>query len=341
MARHTPLFMAFDCILSCNFVIFAAQNLTFIHMRIYHLVLSLTLLLSQHIHNASAQAKWNQTYQDYIDRYSEMAIEQMLRHNIPASITLSQGLIESAAGRSALTRRSNNHFGIKCHSSWRGKRTYHDDDAAGECFRVYDNVRDSYEDHSLFLVKQPRYSRLFSLSRTDYKGWARGLKSCGYATDPQYPNKLIQIIELYNLNKLDHAKSYNHYLAHLSGKGGYPDNNPHVVKAYNDNYYIIARAGDTFKTLAQETGVSARKLAKYNERPSKYAPIAAGDIIYLKKKRSRCAKDYRHKPHTIKPGESMYTISQMYGVTLKSLYKHNRLDPAAYQAKPGDVLWLY
>ena len=146
--------------------------------------------------NLLGQAKWNVTYQTYIDQYKDIAIEEMLRYNIPASITLAQGLFESAAGQSRLALYSNNHFGIKCHD-WTGRSVRHDDDELQECFRAYDNVRQSYEDHSKFLVNKPRYRSLFSLPRTDYKGWARGLKAAGYATNPQYANKLIEIIELY------------------------------------------------------------------------------------------------------------------------------------------------
>ena len=165
--------------------------------------------------NLSAQPKWNSVYQNYIDQYKDLAIEQMLRYNIPASITLAQGLLESGAGRSQLTRSGNNHFGIKCHG-WKGRRTYHDDDAAGECFRAYDNAKQSYEDHSKFLSTQQRYSRLFALSRTDYKGWAKGLKHCGYATNPNYASQLIQIIEVYRLNLYDKATSYDRFMAHHS-----------------------------------------------------------------------------------------------------------------------------
>ena len=163
-----------------------------------------------------AQLKWNQAYQTYINQYKDLAIEQMLRYRIPASITLAQGLFESAAGRSDLVRQGNNHFGIKCHN-WTGPTQYHDDDARGECFRVYQDARDSYEDHSKFLARQPRYARLFELSQHDYKGWARGLKACGYATNPQYASKLIQIIELYKLNQYDKAKRYDRFMATHSG----------------------------------------------------------------------------------------------------------------------------
>lgn len=274
-----------------------------------------------------AQIRWNQTYQTYINQYKDLAIEQMLRYRIPASITLAQGLFESAAGRSDLVRQGNNHFGIKCHN-WTGPTQYHDDDARGECFRVYQDARDSYEDHSKFLACQPRYARLFQLSQRDYKGWARGLKACGYATNPQYANKLIQIIELYKLNEYDKAKRYDRFMAAHSGTDQ-PVNAEgllHPIHIFNKNYYLYAREGDTFKSIGKEVGISWRKLARYNER-DKHTILRKGDIIYLKKKRSKAPKQYKGRPHVIKPGESMYVISQKYGIRLEKLYKMNHLDP--------------
>ena len=150
--------------------------------------------------SAFGQIKWNQTYQQYFNQYKDVAIEQMQRYNIPASITLAQGVFESGAGRSELAVRGNNHFGIKC-NGWTGRKTYHDDDEDNECFRAYDSAYESYEDHSRFLVNSPRYRQLFSLKKTDYKGWAKGLKAAGYATNPQYANKLIEIIQLYKLRR--------------------------------------------------------------------------------------------------------------------------------------------
>ncbi|WP_374685243.1 glucosaminidase domain-containing protein [uncultured Prevotella sp.] len=301
-------------------------------------VLALVCLLFS-IQGASAQMKWNSAYQSYIDQYKDLAIEQMLRYNIPASITLAQGLFESAAGRSNLTRSGNNHFGIKCHG-WTGKRTYHDDDAAGECFRAYDNARQSYEDHSRFLATQSRYARLFSLKRTDYRGWARGLKQCGYATNPQYASKLTQIIELYGLNKYDRATTYDRFIAkHASEESPGPDGVRYVIKAYNDNYYVIAKKGETFKSLGKELGISGRKLAKYNER-DKRETLDDGDVIYLKKKRNKAERNFKNRPHTVKAGESMYSIAQKYGIRLKSLYKKNRLSPD-YNIRVGDKLRVY
>ena len=282
-----------------------------------------------------AQMKWNQTYQTYINQYKDLAIEQMLRYRIPASITLAQGLFESAAGRSDLVRQDNNHFGIKCHTSWMGPKQYHDDDARGECFRVYSDAKESYEDHSQFLARQSRYASLFNLSTSDYKGWARGLKQCGYATNPQYANKLIQIIELYKLHEYDKAKRYDKFMAEHSGTDQ-PINAQgllHPIHLFNDNYYLYARERDTFKGIGKEVGISWKKLAKYNER-DKNDILHKGDIIYLKKKRKKAPKQYKKRPHIVQAGESMYGISQKYGIRLKNLYKMNGLDPD-FKIYPG------
>lgn len=300
---------------------------------------SLLLIVALLPLNMAAQMKWNSAYQTYIDQYKDLAIEQMLRYNIPASITLAQGLLESAAGRSDLTRGGNNHFGIKCHG-WEGRKVYHDDDERNECFRAYNNAKESYEDHSRFLATQTRYARLFSLSKTDYKGWARGLKACGYATNPRYADKLIQIIELYSLFQYDKAEKYDKFMAnHTSTDRPGPDGTLHQIKIYNKNYYLIAKTGDTFKSLSKEVGISSHKLAKYNERRKKDV-LAQGDIIYLKKKRTKAEKKYKHVPHTVKAGESMYSIAQLYGIRLKSLYKKNGLT-TDYQIKVGDKLRVY
>lgn len=144
------------------------------------------------------QNKSNST-QDYINTYTKIAIEQEKQYGIPACITLAQGILESGSGRSRLATEANNHFGIKCHNDWKGKKIYKDDDKKNECFRVYDNAEQSYIDHSLFLVGKKRYAELFQLKITDYKGWAKGLKKAGYATNPKYPQLLIDIIELYDL----------------------------------------------------------------------------------------------------------------------------------------------
>ena len=303
--------------------------------------LSLFLFASLlNISNVSAQMRWNSIYQSYIDQYKNLAIEEMLRYNIPASITLAQGIFESSAGRSELTVKGNNHFGIKCHG-WGGNTIYHDDDERNECFRAYDNAKQSYEDHSKFLSQNTRYRSLFSLQRTDYRSWARGLKACGYATNPVYADKLIELIELYKLYELDRAEHYDKF---MSKRGGYDKPITHgmtllPIKIYNKNYYIIARAGDTFKKIGQEVDLSYRKIAKYNER-NKNDVLQPGEVIYLKKKQKHADKAYKGRPHIVKPNDSMYSIAQFYGIRLKSLYKMNHLSPD-YQLRVGDVLRVY
>ena len=280
----------------------------------------------------------NSAYEDYINRYKDIAIEQMMKHHIPASITLAQGLLESGAGKSLLTVSSNNHFGIKCHNEWTGRRFYKDDDIKDDCFRVYDNARESFEDHSKFLLR-PRYQSLFSLKTTDYKGWARGLKACGYATNPQYADKLIGLIELYGLYEYDYAKKYDKFIATHSGANTSGHYANHRIYYRNKNYYLVANGGETFKSLAEEVGVSYRKLAKYNERDKKDV-LSKGDIVYMEKKRSKAEKMYKNQPHVVRANESLYDIAQLYGIRLKYLYKKNGL-PLDYVPRPGDRLRVY
>ncbi len=275
----------------------------------------------------SAQTR-NKHYEQYIHKYKDLAVEQMSRYKIPASITLAQGLLESGAGRSELTKRSNNHFGIKCGGNWNGKTTSYDDDARGECFRVYKNARESYEDHSRFLVNRPRYAALFKLKITDYKGWARGLKKAGYATNPNYANSLIQIIELYSLQQYDKS----------SGKRSKSSEPivPHETYLSNELLYIVARDGDTFKSLSDEFDISKRKLIKYNDLYKDYQ-LQEGDIIYLQKKNRKALKP--HIIHKVEAGESMHSIAQRYGMRLDNLYKLNK-KTEDYIPEAGDYLRL-
>ena len=296
-----------------------------------YLIIGVVFLLSLSL---NAQIKWNSAYQTYIDQYKDLAIAEMLKYNIPASITLAQGLLESGAGKSRLARESNNHFGIKCHD-WLGSTTYHDDDEKQECFREYRDVFESYEDHSKFLARQPRYRSLFNLKRTDYKGWAKGLKRCGYATSPTYAKQLINIIELYKLYRYDNAKNYDKFMVQRSSVKTHV-NSLHPIHIYNKNYYVKVREGDTFRSIADEVGISYKKLAQYNER-DKNDRLEPGEIIYLKKKQKKADKVYRNRPHRVKEGESMYSIAQNYGIRLSSLYKMNKLGPD-YSIKVGDYL---
>lgn len=287
-----------------------------------------------------AQMRWNQTYQLYINQYKDLAIKEMLRYKIPASITLAQAIFESGAGQSRLARLGNNHFGIKCHD-WTGRTIAENDDAIGECFRAYDNPLHSFEDHSKFLTNSMRYRQLFSLPLTDYKGWAHGLKVCGYATNPLYGYKLIELIELYHLNAFDYAQKYDDFMADeaSSRKNVNLKMALHPIAIFNKNYYIRVRRGDTFKLIGEEIGISYRKIAKYNER-DKDDKLEEGEIIYLKKKQKRAPKAFQNKPHIVKSGESLYIISQIYGIRLSSLYKLNHFDEE-HSIKVGDVIRVY
>lgn len=290
------------------------------HLRNLGLLLSLFAFLT-----VQGQSR-NKQYEDYIKKYRDIAVEEMKRYHIPASITLAQGLLESGAGYGTLARKSNNHFGIKCGSDWRGKTVKHDDDARNECFRVYKDPKDSYRDHSKFLAGKQRYAFLFDLKITDYKGWARGLKKAGYATNPRYAHQLIDIIERYDLDKYDK-------------KGGLKwmkeNPNPHEPYIANGLLYIIARQGDTWKNLSKEFDISKRKLRKYNDLYKGYE-LQEGDILYLEKKNRKAPKGMY--VHVLRNGESMYSISQKYGIRLKRLYKMNKMDFGDAAPKVGTIL---
>jgi LysM repeat protein len=290
-----------------------------------------------------SQVKWNADYQAYIDQYKDIAIEEMAQYRIPASITLAQGLLESGAGKSYLSKCGNNHFGIKSHG-WSGRTIRHDDDKKQESFRAYDSVRESYEDHSKFIANRERYQRLFSLKTTDYVGWAKGLKACGYATNPQYAQRLISIIETYKLYQYDTMKPQR--IVQEVSKNKEEENytrrvtyKVHQINAFNQNYYVYARKGDSFESIGKEVGVSASNLAKYNEREVSDR-LNEGDVIYLHKKQKKADRRFKDYVHVVKQGESMYTIAQKYGIRLSSLYKINKLDED-YQIRVGDQLKVY
>ena len=270
----------------------------------------------------------NKQYEDYIKKYRELAVEEMKKYHIPASITLAQGLLESGAGQSTLARKSNNHFGIKCGSDWNGKTVSHDDDARGECFRAYKHPKESYEDHSKFLAGRPRYASLFKLNITDYKGWARGLKKAGYATNPRYADQLIGIIELYGLHQYDTKDGL---------KWMKENPNPHQPYIANGLVYIVVRAGDSWKSISKEFNVSQSKLRKYNDLYKGYA-LQVGDILYLEKKNKKADKE--HIVHVLRAGESMYSISQKYGIRLKNLYKLNKMHENDPAPEVGTILRL-
>lgn len=287
-------------------------------------------------------AQKNEAYVRYIDTYKYMAIDQMQRHRIPASITLAQGIIESNAGRSMLATEANNHFGIKVGTSWVGPYVTKNDDRIGEKFRKYDSVEESYEDHSIFLQRQ-RYASLFNLAPTDYEGWAYGLKAAGYATNPQYPALLIGIIEYYDLAQYDHqridySKTLDNHVANTSQAQNAKHVITHTPKLCNDVAYVIANKDDSYELIAYETGIKASKLRKYNEVSSCAQP-KPGTIVYLAKKKDHVAAPIRHAFHRIEVGESIHSISQRYGIRMKNIYKWNKL-PADYRPTPDDLLLM-
>jgi len=296
----------------------------------------------------------------YITSFADLAMSEMRRTGVPASITLAQGIIESDYGRSRLAREANNHFGIKCHNNWTGRRIYHDDDRRNECFRRYRDVSESYIDHSDFLRMASRYSFLFELDAGDYKAWARGLKKAGYATNPRYANMLIDMIERNNLHVYDElvisgrkvgkagiydavsgANKYVQEPAITVGSEGLRDetfviSRENRKKVRNRIEYIIVREDDSFNILAEEFELLRWEIYRYNELDDD-AQLEPGQVLYIqpKRKRAEAGNDY----HIVKEGETMYTISQLYGIKLKALYDKNRMEPGSEPA-PGTELWL-
>jgi len=281
--------------------------------------------------NAFAQKKLK-SYLNYIDDYYVLAVRQMVKYKIPASITLSQALLESGAGLSELSRSSNNHFGIKCHADWTGDRIYRRDDNPNDCFRVYSTVEDSYEDHSMFLAQHPRYAVLFSYGVKDYESWARGLQECGYATDKGYANKLITYIEDYELYKYD-------YFSQSTVKSSSGKQQPRMRPTYITYglLYVEAEANDSFEKIAYDMGFKVKNLLKYNDVPAADFPLKKGDVVYLEKKKKKADKP--HSLYVVKVGDSMHRISQHYGIRLKNLYKINK-KKSDFIPTEGDVLKL-
>lgn len=286
-----------------------------------------------------AQEKPLNDSEKYVQQYSVIAVEQMTRHGIPASITLAQGLLESGAGKSELATEANNHFGIKADSRWNGRTYSHLDNGNWHKFRVYNSAEKSYEDHSLFLVGNSRYSALFKLDRTDYKGWARGLKNAYYAEDREYDKKLISIIERYGLHRYDNytvADARKEQRKENTKENSIASESKEILLA-NGLPYVIADDGDTYASLSRQTGISKRKIRKYNELYKEYI-FKEGDIVYLKSKNKKAVRG--HDFHTTKSGESLYRISQIYGIKLKALYKMNPQYVSYTTLKVGDVVRL-
>jgi len=294
------------------------------------------------------------TASDYIATYKHCAIREMKEYNIPASIILAQGILETNCGNSMLTRQSNNHFGIKCHKDWTGDTIHVDDDAPNECFRKYRNAEESYRDHSLFLKLRSRYAFLFSIPVTDYKGWAYGLQKAGYATNKQYAESLIRIIEENHLYEFDGGSASIAQMKSVKEKlfscghflQGYvqpsPDTfelvktTPNGRKIYKNNglKFIFAQKDDNYLSLAKEFNIYAFQILKYNDLSKEYC-LQEGQMIYLERKKRKAAMDF----HQVKPNENLYSVSQLYGIKLKILSKKNRLN-SDDAIQPEQKLWL-
>lgn len=273
----------------------------------------------------------------YINKYKNVAIQQMKQYRIPASITLAQGILESGSGRSDLSVKANNHFGIKCTSDYKGKTYYKKDNKLRDCFRVYSDAAESFRDHSLFLTTRKHYSPLFELKITDYKGWAKGLKKCGYATNPKYPELLIEVIEQNKLyqydredfnddrreNKVDDNDNRNGRNEENKQK----DSKPEGVDIRNaDNRVEIngvrcvkVKTGETFYSLSKKYGISVSELKTLNDFPDNYT-LKVGEYVFLKRKR----RNYRALDfHIVQSGETLLSISQYYAIQKNQLVKRN------------------
>ena len=284
------------------------------------------------------------TPEQYIKTYSDTAVSEMIRSGVPASITLAQGLLESASGTSSLAVNANNHFGIKCGSLWRGRTTRYDDDRKNECFRAYDSAEDSFRDHSDFLRYSDRYKFLFDLQPGDYKGWAYGLKKAGYATDPAYPRKLIDLIERYGLTSYDNLEE-GEVLPETPVAIERPKPLPEGEKmrfslsreAFSQNGvpFIYAAQGETYASIAKAYHLFPGEILRFNDA-SKDDRLLPGDVVYLQAKKKKAP---RGLDKYIADGESLRDISQRFAVRLRSLCKKNALGPG-YVTAPGDEILL-
>lgn len=305
----------------------------------------------------------------YIEQFAALAVTEMYRSGVPASITLAQGLLESGYGLSELAVKGNNHFGIKCHNNWDGGRMYYDDDKRGECFRKYSSPEQSYRDHSDFLRYRERYSFLFDYRITDYKAWAYGLKKAGYATDPAYPKKLIKLIEDYRLYEYDTKPAAFAGQAADSGKKRSKTERKAAVNAVvpespsqigrvqpltqeqrndfsfsvsremfsqNGVPFVYASEGETYQTIAASNNLFLRELLKFNDL-KRDVPLEPGTVVYLQAKKKQAVKGL--DKHVMEEGETMREISQRYAVRLKSLYKMNGMTDLDVP-REGDIIKL-
>ena len=319
------------------------------------LILLPTLLLAQRI-----------TPDEYIQTYKVIAMREMRDHQIPASITLAQGILESGAGNSALAREAKNHFGIKCHRDWTGDTFYADDDEENECFRKYTNAEESYRDHSAFLRNNKRYASLFELDITDYEGWAKGLKAAGYATNPKYAQLLIDRIRLYGLPRYDSialgwldegsplfAERDENLTDEMReerlGEFAYSPSNRSVFPLadmtadgrfiYENNgvRFVFAKEGETPEQMARDMGIKFKKFCDYNllKHPDEVI-FHSGDVVYLAKLKRF---NWKAKKYTVQGGESLRDVALRFAVKPERILKLNGLDKNAH-LYTGQEIWL-
>ena len=301
------------------------------------------ILFSLFSFNALAQRL---TIEEYVEQFKDIAMNEMRRSGVPASITLAQGILESENGNSELVKKSNNHFGIKCKSNWTGESVTHDDDASGECFRAYTNAADSYRDHSDFLKANQRYASLFKLDPTDYAGWAKGLKKAGYATNPRYPELLIKYIEQNNLqqysllvlnklpetevaaeiaagndNKIDQQATVSESrplpaapIASVSPEAG-------KIISINNTKCVFVKKGTSLLAIADKNNISLSKLMEFNDM-TEDGLLDKDQYIYLAKKSKAGEQEF----YLVQPGETLKDVAQLKGIQLKYLLEYNNLN---------------
>ena len=309
----------------------------------------------------SAKAQQAEFVNDYIARFRDIAIHEMQRTGVPASIKLAQGIHESMAGQSDLVSRSNNHFGIKCKSNWKGESVSHTDDAPDECFRKYADPEESYRDHSDFLKKNQRYAFLFNLDPADYEAWAKGLKKAGYATNPRYPQLIIKIINDYNLQHFSLiamgkiADDKQRWVAinedvndknilttpalrkekasvqHVNSINQYPSG----VFKINSSRVIFAKKGTSFLSIAQQHNISLTKIFEFNDGMKELSLVPFDQLIYLQRKRKTGHQDQ----HIVISGETTFDIAQQHGIRLENLLSLNHLVEGMVPA-PGERIYL-
>jgi len=330
------------------------------HLIVFHLLIAASLISCKSTKPLASSGKAPSVSsarapgERYISMYKDIAISEMRRTGVPASITLAQGMVESDYGRSRLASAGNNHFGIKCHNGWTGGTIYHNDDRRNDCFRKYKSASESFRDHSDFLKSGSRYSFLFRMKSDDYKSWAYGLKKAGYATNPDYANMIIRKIEEHQLWKYDreflaigNRKAYvpetlpdlemtsSGETTMVSSSGTIAARAPRMMEN-NRIQYIIVKDGDTREKLEKDYKLLKWELSKYNELESDFIPVP-GQILYLQPKREKAEPG--KEIHVAAKGDTMYLISQKYGIKMKSLCELNRMEPGI-EPEPGKKIWL-